>query len=39
LYYRESGIVTPVGGCPVHRFREDCAPDGHLQSVMILDAQ
>jgi len=38
LYYRASGFVTPVGGRPVHRFREDCAPHGHLQSVMILDA-
>jgi len=27
-----------VDGCPVHRLREDCAPDGHLQSVMIPDA-
>ena len=34
-----------VGGRPVHRLREDwfsplstCAPDGHLQSVMIPDA-
>ena len=43
LYYTASGIVTPVGGRPVHRLREDwlectptsplstCAPDGHLQ--------
>ena len=23
LYYTASGIITPVGGCPVHRFRED----------------
>jgi len=23
LYYTESGIVTPVGGRPVHRLRED----------------
>jgi len=38
LYYTASGIVTPVGGRPVLRFREDCAPDGHLQSVMIPDA-
>ena len=25
LYYTASGIVTPVGGRPVHRLREDCA--------------
>jgi len=33
LYYTASGIVTPVGSRPVHRFREDstCAPAGHLQ--------
>jgi len=24
LYYTASGIVTPVGGRPVHRVREDC---------------
>jgi len=27
-----------VGGRPVHRLGEDCAPDGHLHSVMIPDA-
>ena len=34
LYYTASGIITPIGGRPVHRLREDwitCAPDGHLQ--------
>ena len=25
LYYTASGIITPVGGRPVHRLREDCA--------------
>ena len=30
LYYTASGIITPVGGRPVHRMREDCAPDGRL---------
>ena len=25
LYYTASGIVTPVGGRPVHRLRGDCA--------------
>ena len=38
LYYKASGIITLIGGCPVHRLREDCATDGHLQSVMISDA-
>ena len=23
LYYTESGFITPVGGCPVHRLREE----------------
>jgi len=23
-YYTASGIITPVGGRPVHRLREDC---------------
>ena len=39
LNYTASGIITPVGGRPVHRLREDistsllstCAPGGHLQ--------
>ena len=31
LYYTASGIITPVGGRPVRRLREDCARDGHLQ--------
>ena len=37
LYYAASGIVTPVGGRPMHRLREEknplstCARDGHLQ--------
>ena len=38
LYYTASGVITPVGGRLVHRLGEDCAPDGHLQSVMIPDA-
>ena len=38
LYYTASGIVTPVGGRPVRRLREDCERDGHLQGVMIQDA-
>ena len=31
LYYTASGIITPVGGRPVHRLRADCAPHDHLQ--------
>jgi len=27
LYYTASGIITPVGGRPVHWLREDCSPD------------
>ena len=38
LCYTTSGIVTSVGGRPVHMLREDCAPDGHLQSVTLPDA-
>ena len=26
LYYIASGIITPIGGCPVHRLREDFQP-------------
>ena len=38
--YSVQHLVTSqsVGGCPVPRLGEDCAPDGHLQSVMISDA-
>ena len=25
LYYTVSGIITPIGGRPVHKLREDCA--------------
>jgi len=31
-----SGIITTVGGRPVHR--STCAPDGHLHNVTIPDA-
>ena len=31
LYYTACGIITLLGGRPVHRLREDCARDGHLQ--------
>ena len=26
LYYTASGIITPIGGLPVHRLREDLSP-------------
>ena len=32
-HYTASGIITPIGGCLVHRLKEPlstCAPDGHL---------
>ena len=31
LYYKASGIITPVGGRPVYSPLSTCAPDGHLQ--------
>ena len=37
-YYTAYGIITPVGGRPVHSPLSTCAPDGHLQSVMIPEA-
>jgi hypothetical protein len=36
MYYTASGIVTPVGGRPVHRLREDLWRDG--TDVTIPDA-
>ena len=38
LYYTAFGIITLVGGRPVHRLREDRARDGHLQSATLPDA-
>ena len=41
FYYTASGIITTVGGRPVHKLREESslyARDGHLQSVTIPDA-
>jgi len=38
LYYTTSGIVTLLGGLPVHSPLSTCAPDGHLQIVMVPDA-
>jgi len=26
LYFTASGIITPLGGRPVHRLRADCSP-------------
>ena len=37
IVFTASGIITPVGGRPVHSPFSTCAPDGHLQSVMIPD--
>jgi len=31
LHYTASGIITPVGGRPVHSPLSTCAPNGHLQ--------
>ena len=28
MYYTDSGIITPIGGRPVHRLREDWGQDG-----------
>jgi len=30
LCYAACGIITHLDGSHVHRLREDCAPDGHL---------
>jgi len=41
LYYTASGIITPVGACPVHRLRDDISQPVHrtaTYSVMIPDA-
>jgi len=38
LYYTASGIVTPVGSCPVHRLREDLCTGRPPTGVMISDA-
>ena len=38
VYYTASGIITPIGGRPVHSPLSTCAPDGHLQIVTIPDA-
>ena len=34
LYYTASGIVTPVGGRPVHRLREDCTKSSFIISLL-----
>jgi len=38
LYYTASGIITPVGGRPVHRLREDLCKGQPPTGVMIPDA-
>jgi len=38
LYYRASGIITPIGGRPVHRLREDWCTGRPPISVMIPEA-
>jgi len=38
LCYTASGIVTPVGGRPVHRLREDWCTGRPLTGVTITDA-
>jgi len=38
MYYTAFGIITPVGGRPMHIPLSTCAPGGHQQSVMIPDA-
>ena len=32
LYCTVSGIITPIGGCPVHRLREDWMEYIHVSS-------
>ena len=36
LYYTASGIITPVGGCPVHRLREDWLQTLHITDITHL---
>jgi len=38
LYYTASGIITPVGGRPAHRLREDLYTGRPPTGVMIPDA-
>ena len=35
LYYTASGIITPIGGHPVHRLRDDWL-SAHVESSLIL---
>jgi len=40
LYYTFSGIITPIGGCPVHRLKEDwmeCIEMHGQQNIKIWD--
>ena len=38
FYYTASGIITPVGGHPVDRLKEDCITGRPPTGVMIPDA-
>jgi hypothetical protein len=38
LYYAASGVIKPAGGRPVQIPLSTCAPDSHVQSVVIPDA-
>jgi len=37
LYYTASGIITPVGGRPVHRLREDWLERAHRTATYRCD--
>jgi len=37
FYYTTSGIITTVGGRPVHRLREDCSPLPMTMSTIVLE--
>ena len=36
LYYTAFGILTPVGGRPVHRSREDCSKHVDAYNKLII---
>ena len=38
MYYAASGIITPIGGRPMHRLREDTEMRGQ-QNIKICDAK
>jgi len=35
FYYTASGIITPIGGRPVHRLREDCASSWLITKIIL----